>query len=100
MMDKIVLAEKPDKKLVLSFIVGATPTIADDLLVEFAQREMWIRLNEQREKGFHGWNTTQCKNADLKARLIKNVSTGDWVDVMNLAAMLLAREQLFIEKQI
>ncbi len=100
MIEKIALSTEPDEELLLSFVVGTSSVKADILLVEFANYEMREKLKKQRDKGFRGWHTAECENNDLKERLLKNVSSGDWVDVLNLAAMLLARERMFTEKHI
>jgi hypothetical protein len=100
MIEKIKLASNPDEKLLLTFVVQAKPGDADNLLVEFAHYEMRERLKVQRERGYYGWNTAQCENADLKERLLKNVERGDWIDVINLAAMLLARTRMFNEVEL
>ena len=97
MIDKIGLVDKPDEDLLLTFVVRTKPEAADKLLVEFASFEMGERLRLQRAKGFSGWNTAECESQDLKQRLIKNVESEDWVDVLNLAAMLQARKRMFFE---
>lgn len=97
MIEKLKIKNKPDRNLLLSFIAIAQPENADDLLVEFASHKMHERLYAQRNRGYKGWNTPQCENSDLKERLVKNTESEDWIDVINLAAMLLARTQMFEE---
>lgn len=94
---KIVLLEDADEQLVLSFICRLESEAADNLLIEFASHEMRERLEYQRSCGIGGWNTAQCTNFNLKERLLKNAANDDWVDVINLAAMLLARSRMFKE---
>ena len=97
MIEKIKISKTIDEELLLSFVTRAAPVSADNILVEFASFKMIKRLREQRDKGYKGWNTAQCENADLKRRLLQNVEEEDWVDVINFASMLLARKQLFDE---
>ena len=97
MIERLDLAKEPDAVLLITFVAQADPEKADALLVDFAEYKMRERLKEQRENGYKGWNTPQCVNSDLKERLLKNVESGDWVDVANLAAMLLARSAMFDE---
>lgn len=89
----------PDENLVLAFIVRMPGQKADELLTEFVQHEMTKRLTEKRNEGYSGWNTSdsRCENSLLRERLLKNVEKGNWIDVINLAAMLLAREKMFYE---
>ena len=100
MIKKIKLATTPDETLLLAFVCQAKPADADNLLVEFTGYEMRERLLAQRERGYKGWNTAQCENEDLKERLLKNTDTGDWLDVVILAAMLLARTRMFDEVEL
>jgi hypothetical protein len=97
MIERVKLANTPDEKLLLTFVVQAKPEDADNLLVEFTHYEMRKRLQVQRERGYKGWNTAQCENLYLKKQLLKNAEAGDWLDVVNLAAMLLARTRMFEE---
>ena len=97
MIEKIVLDKRAYEKLVMRFITQANAEAADRILVEFTGYEMRKRLEEQRSKGFSGWNTAQCENENLKNRLLQNAKNDDWIDVINLAAMLLARERMFHE---
>lgn len=97
MIEKVVMAKNPNKDLYAHFVINARAEDADGTLVEFTAHEMRQRLREQREKGFSGWNTPQCTNDNLMHRLVKNLEKGDLIDVINLAAMLLARQQLFEE---
>ncbi len=100
MLQRIELKEQPHEDLVMEFIVHTTPEKADSALLRFTEYEMRTRLNEQRVKGFTGWNTPQCENSDLMKRLKKNLEAGDYIDVINLAAMLNAREKIFTEKHL
>lgn len=97
MIERIDLAEDADDVLLLTFVAQVDSAKADEILASFANTAMRERLKKQRGKGFYGWHTPQCENSDLKARLLENAESGDWVDVMNLAAMLAARESMFKE---
>lgn len=61
---------------------------ADDMLIRQALQEMGARLHESRDKGRTGWHYPNVDPADLKQALLSNLERGDYVDVMNLAAML------------
>lgn len=97
MVEKIIMAKNPDAELYTHFVIRMPPEEADALLVEHAAYKMRLRLAEQRHKGFAGWNTPQVTNEDLLFRLLKNAGCGNYVDALNLAAMLLARQDLFEE---
>ena len=98
MLEKVEIADFPDTDLIYTFIDRIPSDIADSILIEFTRHKMRARLKEQRENGLSGWNTAQCDNKDLKERLLSNVDRSDWLDVINLAAMLLARNNMFKEK--
>lgn len=68
---------------------------SDELLVSAANEAMSLRLKSQAEGGFSGWLTTRPINDDLYRRLIRNAEKGDMVDVMNLAAMIYVRTELY-----
>lgn len=96
---KLEISEGADKRLIQHFISRCPAEVADELLLEFATYEMRQRLTDQRNNGFSGWNTSRCENEALKKRLLKNLEKDDFIDVLNLAAMLLARQRLFCEVQ-
>ncbi len=48
-----------------------------------------VRLGDKQHAGWTGWDT--IATTKLKARLLHNVETGDWVDVANLAMFLWTR---------
>lgn len=87
--------KNPPTELQIECIVRMPNDAADMLLIEFVAHEMRERLKTQRDKGYHGWHTSICDNKDLIKRLKKNLEKGDLLDVLNLAAMALAREHLF-----
>jgi len=98
MIERLRLKKQPDENLVMEFLVEAKSNHADAVLVRATEYAMSVRLKEQRDNGFFGWNTPQCENSDLLDRLKKNLEKGDYIDVINLAAMILAREKMFVEE--
>ena len=73
--------------------------LADFLMVEYAKNEMLIKLSKKRLDGKGDWHhPTKCNNEHLLRSLINHVSKGDMVDVLNIAAMILLRNQLYGEK--
>ena len=52
---------------------------------------MELVLATKQTDGWTGWNTLSTKT--LKARLLKNVEQGDWIDVANLAFFLWVKGQ-------
>lgn len=100
MLQRLNIAKEPNTDLLLAFILQVTPQEADKQLVEFASYQMQNRLAEKHKQGYTGWHTPQCENSALKTRLLKNVESEDWVDVINLAAMLLARSSMFTEVEL
>lgn len=67
---------------------------ADALLVERAAEAMTKKLALCRSKGRGGWGGTTCRNSVLRLMLVEHVEKGDMVDVLNLAAMILVRDQI------
>lgn len=65
---------------------------ADRILVIGSASAMGDKLDKSRRKGRGGWWSDSCSTEYLKRTLIDHVSKGDMVDVMNLAAMIHARE--------
>lgn len=62
-------------------------------VILFADR-MTERLDAARMAGRYGWDDSDVISDDeLKALLIKNVESEDWVDVANYAMMLYWRNQ-------
>lgn len=96
-IEKLELREDTDKNMIMAFLIGCPAEKADHILVERTAYHMRDRLKAQREKGFHGWNTPQCSNEDLLRRLKGNLDRGELLDVINLAAMILARNGMFQE---
>ena len=56
---------------------------------------MELKLEHKREQGRGGWwDADQCTINDLRELLRDHVEKGDMVDVMNIAAMIYAREAM------
>lgn len=98
MIERLNLKKQPDENLVMEFLVEAKPNHADSVLVRATEYAMIKRLKEKRNAGFFGWNTPQVENSELLNRLRKSLGKGAYIDVINFAAMILAREKMFVEK--
>ena len=68
---------------------------ADRVLVTVASDAMREKLAKKREDGLRGWHTSLCTNEQLGAMLLDHFDKGDMVDVMNFAAMIHVRTQLY-----
>lgn len=65
----------------------------DKELCKHASFAMDQKLEQKRDVGRGGWwNTDECTINDLRALLREHIEKADMVDVMNLAAMIYARE--------
>ena len=71
---------------------------ADKALVDIAAAAMAEKLADKRGQGRGGWHSDTCDVADLQKLLVRNLADGDMVDVMNLAAMVHVRHELYGEK--
>lgn len=72
---------------------GRADAEADERLCRYAAHVMKEKLDASRVKGRGGWwDENQCSTDHLRASLRQHVAKGDMVDVMNLAAMVYARE--------
>jgi len=89
--------ENPQNHLLMAFVVGMPPEKADNILVDHTAMLMRDRLKDAMEEGRHGWNMPVVDNKDLIDRAIKNISKGDYLDAINLLAMVTARQTMFIE---
>lgn len=87
----------PDSALEVWKSILLGPTYKDraqsysKVLGEFAQAGLF-RFWEKACEGWTGWDG-DIDIADMKRRIIKNVHQGDWVDVLNLAAMCWWKER-------
>jgi len=97
-MEMLRLKKDPDENLVMEFLMEAKSSHADSVLLRSTEYSMSVRLKEKRDSGLSGWNTPQIENKDLLARLRKSLEKGKYIDVINFAAMILAREKMFVEQ--
>ena len=82
-------------------MIAAMPDVkADELLVQEAIKKMAAKLKKTRAKGRGGgWHGVTCKNSDLWLLLQNQMLNGrDPVDIMNIAAMIAVRKDLYGEK--
>lgn len=86
-----------DTTLATHFILYMPDEEADALLTEFIRDEMRIKLAKKRQQGRGGWFTTRINNETLKQMLKEHTKKGDMIDVINIAAMIMARERLWGE---
>lgn len=70
---------------------------ADEALVAVASRAMTQKLEQKRSEGRGNWHTKThgCTNDKLLVMLREHVKKGDMVDVLNLAAMIHVRSELY-----
>lgn len=77
------------------FINTLPDELADALLVNVAAAAMRAKLGKKRGDGRRGWHTSDASDAELRRMLVEHCAKGDPVDVMNIAAMLYVRSQLY-----
>jgi hypothetical protein len=65
----------------------------DVCLVRYCASQMTAKLAISRAKGRGGWHTPGCSDEHLRSLLREHVKKGDMVDVLNIAGMILFREQ-------
>ena len=86
-------------KLQSQFIQSVSNEQADHLLVAYTAKQMEKKLHKKRRtRG--GWYTDTCYDSDLKLMLQEHVDKRDWIDVINLAAMIIARKKLNIHHRL
>lgn len=66
--------------------------IADDNLANLAKSAMKEKLAAARDKGRGRWWREDCSCEKLKGMLVEHACKGDMIDVMNIAAMIWAKE--------
>ncbi len=66
---------------------------ADQYLVLRCAAQMASKLSSSRAKGRSGWHTSKCDDEHLHKMLREHVEKGDMVDVLNLAGMILVRQE-------
>ena len=81
-------------------MIAAMPDVkADELLVQEATKKMAAKLKKTRAKGRGSWHGVTCKNSDLWLMLQNQMlNERDPVDIMNIAAMIAVRKDLYGEK--
>ena len=78
------------------FVSHVSNEAADSALVAITATAMTTKLAAKRSEGYCGWHN-DCTNAKLLAMLKAHVDKGDMIDVMNFAAMLHVRSELYGE---
>jgi hypothetical protein len=68
---------------------------ADRVLVSMTATQLRQILHGRRNLGIEGWHARKHRNAKLLAELIDRAHGGQWIDVIRLAAVLVAREHLY-----
>lgn len=69
---------------------------ADTILVDQVKGFMQVKLSKKRKQGYGGWHKLDvCNNKELLERLKTNLDQGDYVDVINLAGMIIARTNMY-----
>lgn len=69
---------------------------ADKILVDQIKGYMEVKLSKKRGQGYGGWHKLNfCKNKELLERLKTNLEQGDFIDVINLAGMIIARDNMY-----
>lgn len=76
------------------FVARVKPETADNLLVSLSSQAMEDKLCLKRIQGYQGWHN-QCCNEELLESLKEHIEKGDMIDVMNYAAMIYLRTQLY-----
>ena len=66
---------------------------ADAVLVRVCAERMADKLALSRAKGRGGWHTPNCSDEHLLNLLKGHIEKGDMVDVLNLAGMILVRQE-------
>ena len=72
--------------------------IFDYLMVQNTSQAMLKKLAKKREEGYGGWhhpNKEICSNEKLIDMLKKHIEKGDMIDVMNFAAMIHSRNEMY-----
>lgn len=69
---------------------------ADGILISVTAQAMKIKLDKKREEGRGGWYRSDiCSNEELLKSLKAHIDKGDMIDVINLAAMIHIRNQIY-----
>lgn len=69
---------------------------ADEALVDITSNAMAEKLKKKRRQNKEGWHIKEMiTNEQLLIMLKKNLDDGDMVDVINLAAMVYVRSEIY-----
>lgn len=80
---------------------GVTEELIDFIMVEETAIAMLEKLSRKRAEGKKGWSHRHTvKNVDLLKMLQEHIHKGDMIDVINIAAMIRARNTLYGEDTI
>lgn len=83
----------PSGVVPFSVLTGFTDVEADHYLVRRCAERMPAKLVLSRAKGRGGWHTSECNDEYLHKMLREHVGKGDMVDVLNIAGMILVRQE-------
>ncbi len=72
---------------------GMSDVEADYYLVRYCAEQMTAKLALSRAKGRSGWHTDRCNDDQLLTMLKAHVEKGDMVDALNLAGMIMVRQE-------
>ena len=84
-----------NKEYITAFLNKLEDHNADYMLVQLTSLEMSKKLAKKRTEGRSGWYGAGCDNEYLFELLKDHIDKGDMIDVMNFAAMIYVREQLY-----
>ncbi len=86
---------EPDGPAFILFtpLSGLSDVEADNYLVRRCPVHMTAKLALSRAKGRGGWHTPECSDEHLHKMLREHVEKGDMVDVLNIAGMILVRQE-------
>jgi hypothetical protein len=73
-------------------LIGLSDVEADHHLARRCVEHMTAKLALSRAKGRGGWHTPECSDEHLHKMLREHVEKGDMVDVLNIAGMILVRQ--------
>ena len=80
------------------FISAISNEKADEMMVESVSQAMLIKLCKKRNEGRGGWHRLhEIKNENFINMLKDHIDKGDMVDVLNFAAMIHVRTELYGE---
>ena len=74
--------------------LAETDSYMDSALADTVRGRMLMKLKKKRKDGRNGWWDPDMKaNSMLKDMLVEHIEKGDMIDVINLAAMIMVREE-------